>query len=99
MAPEVADCEREGDRASDMWSFGMALIEMIDLDTPVNERFLNFEDQEEMARIIAQSERTPSFSRRNFSNRLHEMMINCIVCLRPQDRYGPIQLGNVSIKT
>jgi serine/threonine protein kinase len=99
MAPEVADRERYSNEKSDIWSFGMTLIELIDLDVPGNDRFCdaNLQDQEEVIQIIAHSRHVPSFKRPNFSHVLHIMLMKYILCLNPEQRRTSSQLENVNI--
>lgn len=94
MAPEVADINRLSDESSDIWSFGMLLIEMIDTEIPFNYSNLS---ERSLYRAAAAVNTPPRFKRRGFSNLLQTILSNQILCIDPTKRLSARELITVRI--
>lgn len=83
MAPEVANIAMTSDESSDIWSFGMLLIEMIDFEVPFDYGDLN---EQQLYHAAASVRAPPRFNRKDFPFLLQSMLSRQILCIDPSQR-------------
>ena len=101
MAPEVANQELLSNEKSDIWSFGMTLIELADCEMPCLERF-EFCDKKsdgEMLQCVAQSSIVPTFKNNFYSEGLRNILSNAMLIRNPEHRFNAVQTSAVSVVT